>query len=97
MHWNLHEQNLKQGNDYLIHVSSIRQMKYKLIKRMKKTTLILLVLLSCQLILAQRKAGSVTQECNPVTFTTQQDHQNMMDQLGIISVQIGRASCRERV
>lgn len=64
-------------------------MKYKLIKRMKKTTLILLVLLSCQLILAQRKAGSVTQECNPVTFTTQQDHQNMMDQLGIISVRPG--------
>jgi len=52
---------------------------------MKKTLLLALVVV-CGQLAAQKPAGTAGQYPAPVEFTTQQDHQNMMDQLGIKSV-----------
>ena len=41
--------------------------------------------------LAQDAAETVESQ-RPVIFTTQQDHQNMLDQLGIIKLRPGRSS-----
>ncbi len=49
---------------------------------MKKLLLLLLVLF-CSRLVAQDPAGSSGQYPPPVQFTSAQDHQNMMDQLGI--------------
>ena len=54
-----------------------------------KKTLLLLVVLICGQLYAQKPSGTSGQSPQPVTFTTQQDHQNMMDQLGIKSVRPG--------
>ncbi len=55
---------------------------------MKRLLLLLLVVISGQLV-AQKPTVTSGQSLEPVTFTTQQDHQNMMDQLGIKSVRPG--------
>ena len=55
---------------------------------MKKTLSILLILLSGRLV-AQNPTGSQGQYPPPVNFTAEQDHQNMMDQLGIKSLRPG--------
>lgn len=55
---------------------------------MKKTLLLLLVVVCAQLT-AQKPAGTAGQYPAPVEFTTDQDHKNMMDQLGIKSVRPG--------
>ena len=55
---------------------------------MKKTLLILLILLSGRLI-AQNPTSSSSQYPLIVKFTAEQDHQNMMDQLGIKSLRPG--------
>lgn len=52
----------------------------------KKLISILVLALFCLNVGAQQKSGSYP---DPVTFTTQQDHQNMMDQLGIKSLRPG--------
>jgi len=49
---------------------------------MKKGLMFLLILL-CSRLVAQNPAGSSGQYPPPVQFTSAQDHQNMMDQLGI--------------
>jgi hypothetical protein len=54
-----------------------------------KKTLLLLIILICGQLYAQNTSGTSGQTPQPVTFTTQQDHQNMMDQLGIKSVRPG--------
>jgi hypothetical protein len=55
---------------------------------MKKNLLLLCILLSMRLT-AQNPAGSTGQNPPPVNFTSEQDHQNMMDQLGIKSLRPG--------
>jgi hypothetical protein len=55
---------------------------------MKKTLLILFILLSGRLV-AQNPTVSSGQYPPPVNFTGEQDHQNMMDQLGIKSLRPG--------
>ena len=55
---------------------------------MKKSLLLLLILLSGRLI-AQNPTGNAGQNPPPVKFTAEQDHQNMMDQLGIKSLRPG--------
>jgi hypothetical protein len=55
---------------------------------MKKTLIILLILLSGQIV-AQNPTGSSGQYPPIVKFTAEQDHQNMMDQLGIKSLRPG--------
>jgi hypothetical protein len=55
---------------------------------MKKSLLFLLILAGGKL-LAQNPTGSSGQYPPPVQFTAAQDHQNMMDQLGIKSVRPG--------
>jgi hypothetical protein len=55
---------------------------------MKKTILILLILLSVPIV-AQNPTGLSGQYPPPVKFTAEQDHQNMMDQLGIKSLRPG--------
>ena len=55
---------------------------------MKKTFLLIFILLSGRLI-AQIPTGSSGQYPPPVKFTAEQDHQNMMDQLGIKSLRPG--------
>jgi hypothetical protein len=55
---------------------------------MKKVLLLSLALVAGHLA-AQNSTGSGIQSLAPVQFTTQQDHQNMMDQLGIKSVRPG--------
>jgi len=55
---------------------------------MKKTMLLLLVVVSSQLI-AQNQNGVPGNFLQPVQFTTEQDHQNMMNQLGIKSLRPG--------
>lgn len=54
-----------------------------------KRTLLLLLILICTRIVAQNPAGSSGQYPPPVKFTVGQDHQNMMDQLGIKSLRQG--------
>ena len=51
--------------------------------------LYLLLILSCSQLLAQRPAGTSGQYPPPMQWTAQQDHQNMMDQLGIKSLRPG--------
>jgi len=55
---------------------------------MKKTLIILFILLSVR-ITAQNPTGLSGQYPPPVKFTAEQDHQNMMDQLGIKSLRPG--------
>jgi hypothetical protein len=55
---------------------------------MKKKLSILLILLSCRLV-AQNPTGSSGQYPPILKFTAEQDHQNMMDQLGIKSLRPG--------
>jgi hypothetical protein len=55
---------------------------------MKKSLLLLLILLAGRLI-AQNPTGTVGQNPPIVKFTAEQDHQNMMDQLGIKSLRPG--------
>jgi len=55
---------------------------------MKKSLLLLLILLSGRLI-GQNPTGNAGQNPPPVKFTAEQDHQNMMDQLGIKSLRPG--------
>ncbi len=55
---------------------------------MKKVILFLMVL-ACGRLAAQNQAGVPSQNPAPVQFTAQQDHQNMMDQLGIKSLRPG--------
>jgi hypothetical protein len=55
---------------------------------MKKTIFLLSILLSIRLI-AQNPTGASGQYPPPVKFTAEQDHQNMMDQLGIKSLRPG--------
>jgi hypothetical protein len=55
---------------------------------MKKSLLLLLILLTGRLI-AQNPTGTVGQNPPPVKFTAEQDHKNMMDQLGIKSLRPG--------
>jgi hypothetical protein len=55
---------------------------------MKKSLLLLMILLGPRL-LAQNQTGVSGQYPPPVQFTAEQDHQNMMDQLGIKSVRPG--------
>src|SRR5450759_2107327 len=55
---------------------------------MKKTILLISILLSSRLV-AQNPTGSTGQYPPPVKFTAEQDHQNMMDQLGIKSLRPG--------
>jgi|WetSurMetagenome_2_1015567.scaffolds.fasta_scaffold18929_3 hypothetical protein len=55
---------------------------------MKKTLLVLLAVLSCQLF-AQNQPGTQGKFPPPVTFTAEQDHQNMMDQIGVKAVRPG--------
>jgi hypothetical protein len=55
---------------------------------MKKTLLILLILLSGRIV-GQKPTGSSGQFPPIVKFTAEQDHQNMMDQLGIKSLRPG--------
>ena len=55
---------------------------------MKKSLLLLLILI-CIRLEAQNPAGSSGQYPPPVVFTAEQDHQNMMDQLGIKSLRPG--------
>jgi hypothetical protein len=55
---------------------------------MKKSLFFLLILIGCRLI-AQNQTGQSGQNPPPVNFTAQQDHQNMMDQLGIKSLRPG--------
>lgn len=52
---------------------------------MKKTVLIMLIIIGCNKLVAQNPAQYTT----PVNFTSEQDHQNMMDQLGIKSLRPG--------
>jgi len=55
---------------------------------MKRTLIILFILLSVRII-AQNPTGLSGQYPPPVKFTAEQDHQNMMDQLGIKSLRPG--------
>jgi hypothetical protein len=55
---------------------------------MKKSLLLLTFFIGCQL-LAQNPTGSSGKYPSPVKFTAEQDHQNMMDQLGIKSLRPG--------
>jgi hypothetical protein len=55
---------------------------------MKKLLFCLLILVGSRLV-AQNQTGSSVQYPPPVTFTAEQDHQNMMDQLGIKSLRPG--------
>ena len=55
---------------------------------MKKTLLLLLLVLSCKII-TQNVAAQTGKFPPPVQFTAEQDHQNMMDQLGIKSLRPG--------
>src|SRR5674536_234297 len=55
---------------------------------MKKTLIIFLILLSGRIV-AQNPTGSSGQYPPIVKFTAEQDHQNMMDQLGIKSLRPG--------
>lgn len=55
---------------------------------MKKSLLLLLIII-CGIVTAQEKMGPSGQYPVPVRFTTQQDHQNMMDQLGIKKLRPG--------
>ncbi len=55
---------------------------------MKRALLLLFIIAGCRLG-AQNPAGQAGQYPPPVQFTTAQDHQNMMDQLGIKSVRPG--------
>ena len=55
---------------------------------MKKSLFFLLILIGSRLG-AQNQAGSTGQYPPPVKFTAEQDHQNMMDQLGIKSLRPG--------
>ena len=55
---------------------------------MKKLIFVLAVLIGSRLV-AQNPAGSSGQYPPPVKFTAEQDHQNMMDQLGIKSLRPG--------
>ena len=55
---------------------------------MKRTLIILFILLSVRII-AQDPTGLSGQYPPPVKFTAEQDHQNMMDQLGIKSLRPG--------
>src|SRR5512136_3133343 len=55
---------------------------------MKKVIFLSLVLVAGQLA-AQNPAGSGAQSPAPLKFTAEQDHQNMMDQLGIKSLRPG--------
>jgi hypothetical protein len=55
---------------------------------MKKSLLFLLILI-CSRLVAQNPTGSSGQYPPPVKFTAEQDHQNMMDQLGIKSLRPG--------
>ncbi|MGA2406109.1 MAG: acetylxylan esterase [Bacteroidales bacterium] len=54
-----------------------------------KRTLLLLLILICSRIVAQNPISSSGQYPPPVKFTAEQDHQNMMDQLGIKSLRPG--------
>ena len=47
--------------------------------------------LSCGLLFGQTSASSSPSSPPPVTFTTDQDHQNMMEQLGIRELRPGRS------
>lgn len=47
------------------------------------------MILACQLLCAQNQNNSMGKYQQPVTFTADQDHQNMMDQLGIKSLRPG--------
>ena len=60
----------------------------KIILNMKKSLLLLLILIGSRLV-AQNPTGSSGQYPPPVKFTAEQDHQNMMDQLGIKSLRPG--------
>jgi len=55
---------------------------------MKKSLLFIMILI-CNQLVAQNPAGSSGQYPPPVQFTAAQDHQNMMDQLGIKSLRPG--------
>ena len=55
---------------------------------MKKALLLLLLVLSCKII-TQNVAAQTVKFQPPVQFTAEQDHQNMMDQLGIKSLRPG--------
>jgi len=55
---------------------------------MKKSLLFILILTASRLC-AQISTGSDRQYNAPVRFTAEQDHQNMMDQLGIKSLRPG--------
>jgi hypothetical protein len=55
---------------------------------MKKALLLLLLVLSCKII-TQNVAAQTGKFPPPVQFTAEQDHQNMMDQLGIKSLRPG--------
>jgi hypothetical protein len=63
-------------------------LKYLINDPMKKTFLILFIILFGRLA-AQNTVVSSTQYKPPVVFTSEQDHQNMMDQLGIKSLRPG--------
>jgi hypothetical protein len=54
-----------------------------------KKSLFLLLILICSRLGAQNPTGSSGQYPPPVKFTAEQDHQNMMDQLGIKSLRPG--------
>jgi len=56
--------------------------------KMKKS-LILFLILAASRLCAQISTGSVRQYIDPVRFTTEQDHRNMMNQLGIKSLRPG--------
>ena len=55
---------------------------------MKNSLLLVLILISSRLV-AQNPTGSSGEYPPPVKFTAEQDHQNMMDQLGIKSLRLG--------
>jgi hypothetical protein len=55
---------------------------------MKKSVLIVLILL-CSRLVAQDQTGTQGQNPSTVQFTAEQDHKNMMDQLGIKSLRSG--------
>src|SRR5450759_3091494 len=55
---------------------------------MKRSLLLLLILIASR-ITAQNPSGSTQQLTPPVQFTADQDHRNMMDQLGIKSLRPG--------
>jgi hypothetical protein len=54
-----------------------------------KKSLLLLLILTCSRLVAQNSSGPAGQYPPPVKFTTGEDHQNMMDQLGIKSLRPG--------